>query len=107
MNGNLSEPQTPLLVDRRTSLMVFGILVILLGCLFALFVPVMLFAQMTVSRVSGASSGLRNLMPVILTYGSMAVAFIWLGIGSIKARRWARSLLVIIAWSWLGVGVMT
>jgi hypothetical protein len=33
------------------------------------------------------------------------VALIWLGIGSIKARRWARALLLIFSWSWLIMGV--
>jgi hypothetical protein len=35
----------------------------------------------------------------------LAVALIWLGIGSIKARRWARALLLIFSWSWLVMGV--
>jgi hypothetical protein len=41
----------------------------------------------------------------------MAAIFVTLGIGSIKARRWARALALIIAWIWLlsgilGIGVM-
>ena len=38
-------------------------------------------------------------------YGFLAVALIWLGIGSIKARRWARALLLIFSWSWLVMGI--
>jgi hypothetical protein len=38
-------------------------------------------------------------------YGALAVTLIWLGIGSIKARRWARALLLIFSWSWLVMGV--
>ena len=33
------------------------------------------------------------------------MALIWLGIGSIKARRWARALLLIFSWSWLIMGI--
>jgi hypothetical protein len=33
------------------------------------------------------------------------VAFIWLGIGSIRCRRWARALMLILSWSWLVTGV--
>jgi hypothetical protein len=40
-----------------------------------------------------------------VSYLALAVAFIWLGIGSVMARRWARALLLIMAWSWLAVGV--
>ncbi len=33
------------------------------------------------------------------------MALIWLGIGSIQARRWARALLLIFSWSWLILGI--
>ena len=33
------------------------------------------------------------------TQTELAVVFIWLGIGSMMARRWARSLLMILAWA--------
>jgi hypothetical protein len=39
-------------------------------------------------------------------FGFMAVIFVWLGIGSIKARRWARALLLVFAWSWLLMGAV-
>jgi hypothetical protein len=31
---------------------------------------------------------------------------VWLGIGSIQARRWARALLLIFSWSWLFIGLI-
>ena len=34
-----------------------------------------------------------------------AVALIWLGVGSILARRWAWALTVILSWFWLIVGL--
>ncbi len=34
------------------------------------------------------------------------MALVWLGIGSIKARRWARALLLIFSWAWLVVGII-
>ena len=39
-------------------------------------------------------------------YVPLAVALIWLGIGSIQKRRWARALLLIFSWSWLIVGIV-
>lgn len=38
-------------------------------------------------------------------YGAMAVAFVWLGTGSIMARRWARALLAVISWTLLIFGI--
>ncbi len=45
-------------------------------------------------------------IPGATTYLMLAVSFIWLGIGSIMARRWARALLLILAWAWLITGVL-
>ena len=88
--------------DRRTGLMVFGILVIVLGCFVALMVPFMLLGQLMAGRVPGGEAmPLRFLMPVLVMYLGLAVAFIWLGIGSVQCRRWARALLLIISWIWL------
>jgi hypothetical protein len=42
----------------------------------------------------------------VAVYGVLAVVLIWLGIGSIMARRWARALLLIFSWTWLGMGVL-
>jgi hypothetical protein len=92
--------------DRRTSLIVFGILVILLGCLCALMVPLMLLGQSMAARQGGTVNG-QTMIPAVLTYLTLAVALIWLGIGSIMVRRWARALLLILAWSWLVVGIFT
>lgn len=107
MNGNSSETPPAPLADRRMSLMVFGILIILIGCLCALFIPLVFFGQFAASKVSGAAPNLRAAVQGGLTYGILAVTFFWLGIGSIKARRWARALLLVISWSWLSVGVLT
>lgn len=91
--------------DRHTGLIGFGILVILIGCLCALFVPLMLFGQMMSARTTGTASNLRIMLPAIMTYAVMSVVFIWLGIGSAMARRWARALLLILSWAWLVMGI--
>jgi hypothetical protein len=92
--------------DRTVGLVVFGILTILLGGMAALFVLVML-AQVVFARAITATPSFSVMLPGISIYGFMAVALVWLGIGSIKARRWARALLLIFSWSWLIVGVLT
>jgi hypothetical protein len=88
--------------DRSTGLMVFGILVIIVGCLLGLMVPFMLLGQLMAGRVPGVEpTPLRLILPAIGMYLGMAVAFIWLGIGSLRCRRWARALLLITSWIWL------
>jgi len=93
--------------DRRAGLLVFGILEILLGVLCVLLVGFMVLGQVMVSQTTGAALGNRMMLPGMLFYVGLAAVFVWLGIGSIRCRRWARALLLILAWSWLCVGVIT
>ncbi len=112
----MSEPNPPVppfepaplpdYTDRSTGLLVFGILTLLLGCLAGLFVPLMLFGQMMAAKAPNAPPVKHAaILPGMVVYVLLAVALIWLGIGSIKARRWARALLLIFSWSWLIMGV--
>ena len=48
----------------------------------------------------------QTTMPAAIMCGLIAVVLIWLGIGSILARRWARALLLILSWTWLAMGVV-
>ena len=91
--------------DRATGLMVFGILTILLGCLAGLLVLLMLAGQAAVRNTNAAPTPLLAILPAVFIYGALAVGLVWLGIGSIKARRWARALLLIFSWSWLVMGL--
>ncbi|HLP78029.1 MAG TPA: hypothetical protein VK327_14055 [Candidatus Paceibacterota bacterium] len=92
--------------DRSTGLLVFGILTLLLGCFAGLFVLLML-GQTRMPRPEGSPpANLLGILLVIGIYGGLAASLIWLGIGSIKARRWARALLLIFSWSWLIMGVL-
>ena len=91
--------------DRSTGLIVFGILTILLGCLAGLFVLLMLFGQMASAKATGAPPPLSAILPGMFIYGILAVALVWLGIGSTMTRRWARALLLIFSWSWLIMGL--
>ena len=45
------------------------------------------------------------MIPGILVYVVAAVWFIWMGIGSVKARRWARALVLVSSWLWLICGI--
>ena len=92
--------------DRSTGLVLFGTFTILLGCLSGLVIPMMLIEQFAHRGGSARRPPLSAFLPAIVVFGTMAAALIWLGIGSIMARRWARALLLILSWSWLFTGVI-
>ncbi len=100
--------ENPGFKDRKVRLVVLGILQIILGGLCALIVPFIILG-MVVSAAAGkgAAEGfsLRMMIPGVLFYVALAVWFIWMGIGSVKARRWARALILISSWLWLIGGV--
>lgn len=92
--------------DRKVGLVILGMATILFGLLCALFVP------LTILSMAMAAKGPNpppptSLLPVECLYGGMAIALVWLGVGSVMARRWARALLVIGSWSWFVIGLMT
>src|SRR5688500_7149487 len=87
--------------DRKTGLTVFGILEILLGCLAGLLIVLMVFAQLMVAQATQQSPQFRMIIPSLLLYGMAAAALITLGIGTLRARRWARALSLVLSWSWL------
>ncbi len=96
----------PAYKDRSTGLFIFGILTLLLGCLAGLFVPVAVFGQVMAAKAPDAPPMNHAIMlPSVAIYGLLAVALVWLGIGSIQKRRWARALLLIFSWTWLITGV--
>jgi MFS family permease len=78
--------------DRRRGLIGFGILEIALGGL-----SLLSLAGLFLARVMSFA---------VVVYGLGGAALIWLGIGSILCRRWARALLLIGSWSWLVGGVI-
>jgi hypothetical protein len=92
--------------DRRGALIGFGILVIAIGCVSALFAA-FIGLMALVAPASGMPAPGYAVLPSALLYAVLAVVFIWLGIGSIKTRRWARALLLILSWLWLLTGIVT
>ncbi len=101
---NDTPPPAPPARDRKAGLIVFGILTILLGLLCAMFVPLMIVG-VSMSPQS-ADYGYRMILPGLFTYGGLAVALVWLGVGSILRRRWARDLLLIFSAVWLLFGTL-
>jgi len=100
--------QTSQFKDMRTGLIAFGIIQIIFGGFCALAIPFMIFG-MLVSTISGKSSAapisVRMMVPSVLFYVVLAIWFIWMGVGSIKARRWARALILVSSSLWLIGGI--
>lgn len=101
---NESSPAPAEYQDRSAGLTVFGILTIILGAFCALALPLMLFSTAMAAK-DPAVGQMRGTGFMIFFYLALAVQNIWLGIGSIMARRWARALLAIVSWGWLIMGV--
>jgi MFS family permease len=93
--------------DRRAGLIGFGILLVAAGCVCALFVPLMVVGQAMAAQTTGTALDIRMIIPSVMMYAGLAVAFVWVGIGSIRTRRWARALALILAWLWLVTGIFT
>jgi len=94
--------------DRKVGLVIFGILQIFLGGICALLVALMIVG-MAASNIMGNSSvssmSVDMMIPGVLFYVLFAVWFICMGIGSIRAKRWTRALLLVSSWVWLISGL--
>jgi hypothetical protein len=109
----LTGQQPAPLKDRRGWLVVFGIFEILIAALCIMMVAlaalVYTFPQLGQSSASQQNPGLQlsGLVVTVLFYGGAAVAFLAIGIGSIRCRNWARIGMLVVSGFWLGIGVLT
>lgn len=92
------------LKDRSFGLSAFGLMQIAMGGFSALLVPLMLLSAVLKPQ-SGTS--MAQLVPVAGLYAALAITLVWLGFGSIRARRWARALTLVLAWMWLAMGIVS
>lgn len=94
--------------DRKAGLVVFGIIQILFGAFCLLMVPLMMLGMYAASTQNAGTAAPANaqVIPAALTYVVLSVWSIWMGIGSIQARRWARALLLITSWFVLVSGIL-
>jgi len=110
MNGSPTPPAVPPapdFKDRRTGLVVFGIVEIVLGALAALMIPLMILGQTMAAQTNQEPMAVRQLAPGMVTYALTAAMLIGVGIGSCKTKRWARALSLVLAWSWLAIGILS
>jgi hypothetical protein len=96
----------PAYKDRSTGLTIYGIVEIALGGLAALMIPMMLLGALFSRKVAGGTMPIGTYVSGICSYSFGAAALVTLGIGSIRARRWACAINLILSWFWLIVGVV-
>lgn len=93
--------------DRSTGLVVFGILHILLGLLCVVVILGAVVASELASRQGGAALPPSTIAYLIVVNAMVAVYGFACGIGSIRARRWARAIVLTVSWIWLVGGVVS
>ena len=91
--------------DRSVGLIIVGVIEILVGLGCALLVPLSLLVVAVSGGWGVGGTDLRSMLPLLVLYGVASVAFCWIGVGSIRARRWARDLMLSLSWIWLVTGV--
>lgn len=100
--------QEPSFKDRKIGLVVFGIFEVIIGLFYALTASLMALGMIFSATLNKGYTGPMSTGMVIYLeafYSLSALWFIWMGIGSIKARRWARALWLVSSWVWLIVGI--
>ena len=102
MNQPQPESHSDSYRDRSLGLVIFGAVEILIGLLCAALIPLTLLA-VAVSPMMDAGV----VLPSLALYAAMAAIFFALGVGSIRARRWAQTLTLSLSWVWLITGVST
>jgi hypothetical protein len=98
-------PPAPAWRDRSRALVGYGWLLIVSGSLCLLFVLLTTAIVLLAPPTAGAPAAGRALVFNAVFYTAVGVALIVLGVGSIRARRWARSLALVVAWCWFALGL--
>lgn len=96
--------------SRRGGLIAFGAIQIAFGLLCALMLVLMGIGLAAAAAMGGQPGApamdTRMMMPGFLFYLLLAVWNLWMGIGSIMARRWARALVLVMSWVWFVMGTV-
>lgn len=100
-------PEVPNYKNRSVRLTVFGIFGIIAGSLAVLMTVLIVLtgAITTATAQEGTKADYNNMFIAAIVYAIIAIWFVWMGIGSIKAKRWARALILTSSWIWLICGI--
>lgn len=101
------EVAAPQLPDRRGWLIAFGILEIAIAFVLLGMIGLMLLGVAMAGRLPNQPPpSFRMMLQSVSIYALGCVFFVVMGIGSIQARRWARSLMVAVSWIWMLTGAV-
>lgn len=103
----MATPPTLVQRDRTTALIAFGIVEIALGALCVLLMLLTVFGMAVLRQRTSAAVSPRTIVPGLAVYGVLAAGFVWLGIGSVRARRWARAIWICASAIWVAMGVIS
>ena len=89
-------------------LLFFGILELLIGALAALLDVIILALFLFAERLPSFRSGFHPQFMVFSAcfYGAAALCFLAAGVGTLRRRRWARTLMLVVSTFWLGTGIL-
>lgn len=92
--------------DRIGGLIASGVVLIVMGLLCLLIFGFSTLSTKLAAQQAGAASEVSapTMTMVLAIYGGLAVTFLWLGVGCILARRWARALTLVVSVIWLICG---
>lgn len=91
--------------DQKTGLTVFGILMMLVGGFYGLLIVAGSAGRMMQDPQSSAPLP-EYLLGMVFNL-AITFAFLTLGIGSMRAKRWSRALTLLLAWSGLATGILS
>ncbi len=93
--------------DRSGGLIFFGIIHILLAVVIVLVILMTIAATEIAARRGAVIAPQASLAPNLLVYAIFGAYAFSVGVGSIRARRWARALAVAVSWIWLLSGILS
>lgn len=95
-------------VDRRTRLLVIGILILVAGImclLMAGFMPIMLFLPKPAGMGTAHGPQPIDIVPGMLLYVALAALAIGLAVGMMRVRKWVRPVILCACTIWILVGI--
>lgn len=102
-----STATTPPYPDRSGWLTAFGIFQLVIAFAILGMIGLMFLGLLISSKAANQTvTPWRVMMQAVAVYGLAAVFFVVMGVGTIQAKRWARSLMLAVSWIWLVSGAI-
>lgn len=104
---SFSPPLGPVYKDRRGWLIAFGVIEILIACFLVMMAAIMILAGPSLPKTPQQPSVPEGFFYIIgAFYLVLAAGFVTVGIGSMRAREWARITMIVVSSIWLAFGVL-